>query len=66
MLYFSSLPCSCLDTIFFLFNFRSMIVETKAKSVPMGFLDPELISLAIINSDKSYVVGYVTKVLQIC
>jgi hypothetical protein len=41
-----------------------MIVETKAKSMPVGFLDPELMSLATISSDRSYVAGYVTKALQ--
>jgi hypothetical protein len=30
----------------------------------VGFLDSELMSLATINLDKSYVVGYVAKVLQ--
>ncbi|RLN18792.1 hypothetical protein C2845_PM02G16980 [Panicum miliaceum] len=38
-----------------------MIVETKEKALPVGFLDPELISSSTIQSDKSYVVDYVTK-----
>ena len=41
-----------------------MIKETKAKSVPVGFLDPQMMSLSTINQDRSYVVDYVTKALQ--
>jgi hypothetical protein len=39
-------------------------VETKAKSVSVGFLDLELTFLATISLDRSYVVVYVTKALQ--
>lgn len=39
-------------------------MESKAKALPVGFLDPELMSATNINSDKSYVVEYVTKALQ--
>uniref|UniRef100_K3Y123 Ubiquitin-like protease family profile domain-containing protein n=1 Tax=Setaria italica TaxID=4555 RepID=K3Y123_SETIT len=42
----------------------SMVVETKAKAVAVGFLDPELMSLSTITSNKSYVVEYVTKAFQ--
>ncbi|CAL5089802.1 unnamed protein product [Urochloa decumbens] len=42
----------------------SMISETKAKTVPVGFLDPELMSLSTITSDRSYVVNYVAKAMQ--
>ena len=41
-----------------------MIMETKVKSVPVGFLDPQMMSLSTINQDISYVVDYVTKALQ--
>ena len=41
-------------------------METKAKSVPVGFLDPQMMSLSTINQDRSYVVDYVTKALQKC
>lgn len=44
----------------------SMIMETKAKSVPVGFLDPQMMSLSTMNQDRSYVVDYVTKALQKC
>jgi len=37
---------------------RSLLQETKAKAMPVGFLDPELLSLSNIKSDKSYVVDY--------
>ena len=43
-----------------------MIVETREKFVPVGFLDPELMSMSTMNQDRSYVVYYVTKVLQKC
>ena len=39
-------------------------METKAKSVPVGFLDPQMMSLSTMNQDRSYVVDYVTKDLQ--
>jgi len=41
-----------------------MIKEKKAKSVPVGFLDPQMMSLSTMNQDRSYVVDYVTKDLQ--
>jgi hypothetical protein len=41
-----------------------MIVETKAKALPAGFLDRELMSLSTIQSNKSYVVDYVTKAFR--
>ncbi|CAL4924945.1 unnamed protein product [Urochloa decumbens] len=42
----------------------SMISETKARTVPVGFLDPELMSLSTITSDRSYVVNYVAKAMK--
>ena len=41
-----------------------MIKETKEKSVPVGFLDLETMSMSTMNEDRSYVVDYVTKALQ--
>jgi len=41
-----------------------MILETKAHALPMGFLDPETMSLSTITCDKSYVVDYMTKALK--
>ena len=41
-----------------------MIKEKKAKSVLVGFLDPQMMSLSTMNQDRSYVVDYVTKALQ--
>lgn len=41
-----------------------MIVETKEKVVPVGFLNPELISLSTVISNWSYVVEYLTKAFQ--
>ena len=41
-----------------------MIKETKAKSVPVGFLDPQMMSLSTMNQDRSYVVDYMTKAMQ--
>jgi amino-acid N-acetyltransferase len=38
-----------------------MVLETKAKSMPVGFLDSKLMSMSSINQDRSYVVTYVTK-----
>ena len=39
-------------------------METKAKSVPVGFLDPETMSMSTVNEDRSYVVDYMTKAMQ--
>ena len=39
-------------------------METREKSVPVGFLDPELMSMSTMNQDTSYVVEYLGKVLQ--
>ena len=39
-------------------------METKAKFVPVGFLDPQMMSLSTMNQDRFYVVDYVTKALQ--
>ena len=41
-------------------------MKTKAKSMPVGFLDPQMMSLSTMNQDRSYVVDYVTKALQKC
>ena len=41
-----------------------MILETKAHALPVGFLDPETMSLSTITCDKSYVVDYLTKALK--
>lgn len=41
-----------------------MVVETKAKSLPVGFLDPAVMSLSTMSSDKSYVVEYVAKAFR--
>ena len=41
-----------------------MIKEKKAKSVPVGFLDPQMMSLSTMNQDRFYVVDYVTKALK--
>ena len=41
-----------------------MIKKTKAKSVPVGFLDPETMSMSTMNEDRSYVVDYMTKAMQ--
>ena len=39
-------------------------METREKSMPMGFLDPELMSMSTMNQDRSYVVDYMTKAMQ--
>ena len=39
-------------------------METKAKSVPVGFLDLETMSMSTMNEDRSYVVDYMTKAMQ--
>ena len=41
-----------------------MIKETKEKSVPVGFLDLETMSMSTMNEDRSYVVDYMTKAMQ--
>ena len=41
-------------------------METKAKYVPVGILDPQMMSLSTMNQDRFYVVDYVTKALQKC
>ena len=41
-----------------------MIKETKEKSGPLGFLDPETMSMSTMNEDRSYVVDYMTKAMQ--
>ena len=41
-----------------------MIVETREKSVPVGFLDPELMSMSTMDQDRSYVVEYLGKTLH--
>ena len=38
-------------------------METREKSVPVGFLDPELMSMSTMNQDQSYVVEYLGKAL---
>ncbi|CAN6356066.1 unnamed protein product [Urochloa humidicola] len=42
----------------------SLILEIKEKSVPVGFFDPEMMSLSTITSNISYVVDYVTKAMH--
>ena len=39
-----------------------MIAETKAKSVPVGFLDPEMMSVSALAFDRSFVVSHVAKI----
>lgn len=53
----------CSHALFFL-NFRSMIVEAKAKSMPVAILDLELMTLTNINSNRSFVVDLVTRALE--
>jgi len=42
----------------------SLLQETKSKAMPVGFLDPELMSLSNITSDKSYVADYLGRALN--
>jgi amino-acid N-acetyltransferase len=46
--------------MFFLI-FRSLVVEAKAKNIPVGFLDPQLMSLDNIKFDRAAVLHYVQK-----
>ena len=46
--------------MFFLI-FRSLFVEAKAKDIPVGFLDPQLMSLDSIKFDRAAVLQYVQK-----
>jgi hypothetical protein len=46
--------------MFFLI-FRSLVVEAKAKDIPVGFLDPQLMSLDSIKLDRAAVLKYVQK-----
>jgi hypothetical protein len=46
--------------LFFLI-FRSLFVEAKAKDIPVGFLDPQLMSLDSIKFDRAAVLQYVQK-----
>jgi hypothetical protein len=46
--------------LFFLI-FRSLFVEAKAKDIPVGFLDPQLMSLNSIKFDRVAVLQYVQK-----
>jgi amino-acid N-acetyltransferase len=46
--------------MFFLI-FRSLVVEAKAKDIPVGFLDPQLMSLDNIKLDRAAVLKYVQK-----
>ena len=39
-------------------------METREKSVPVGFLDPELMSMSTIDQERSYVVEYLRKALH--
>ena len=39
-------------------------METREKSVPVGFLDPELMSMSTMDQDRSYVVEYLGKALH--
>jgi len=48
----------------FFFLTWSIILETKAKSVLVGFLNPQMLSLSTINQDRSYVGDYMSKALQ--
>ena len=41
-----------------------MVRAIKANSYPVGILDPELMSLTTIRTDKSYVVDYVIKAFK--
>ncbi|XP_021309182.1 uncharacterized protein LOC110432717 [Sorghum bicolor] len=40
---------------------RSLFVEAKAKDIPVGFLDPQLMSLDSIKFDRAAVLQYVQK-----
>ncbi|CAL4906881.1 unnamed protein product [Urochloa decumbens] len=42
-----------------------MVRATKMKSLPVGFLDPEVMSLSTIRADKSYVLDYLAKAFKI-
>jgi amino-acid N-acetyltransferase len=41
--------------------FRSLLVEAKSKNMPVGFLDPQVMSLDSINFDRKAVLQYVQK-----
>jgi amino-acid N-acetyltransferase len=45
----------------FFLVFRSLVVEAKAKDIPVGFLDPQLMSLDNIKYDRVAVLRYVQK-----
>ena len=38
-------------------------METREKSVPVGFLDPKLMSISTMDQERSYVVEYLGKAL---
>ena len=39
-------------------------METREKSVPVGFLDPKLMSISTMDQERSYVVEYLEKTLH--
>uniref|UniRef100_J3NCM6 Ubiquitin-like protease family profile domain-containing protein n=1 Tax=Oryza brachyantha TaxID=4533 RepID=J3NCM6_ORYBR len=43
---------------------RLMLMETKEKGLPIGFLDLEVMKLSTIRADMSYMVDYVRKAFQ--
>ncbi|TVU42240.1 hypothetical protein EJB05_08634, partial [Eragrostis curvula] len=42
----------------------SMSLEARARALPVGFLDPQIMALPTLHLDKSYVVEYVRKALH--
>lgn len=42
-----------------------MITEAKEKALPVGFLDPQLLSVTAMEFDRSSMVDYVTRGLRI-
>ena len=41
-----------------------MVVETKKKTAPMGYLDPALMSLTMLESSQSFMVDYLANGFQ--
>ncbi|WVZ84568.1 LOW QUALITY PROTEIN: hypothetical protein U9M48_031593, partial [Paspalum notatum var. saurae] len=46
-------------------EYKCMLIEAKEKALPVGFLDPQLLSVTAMEFDRSSVVDYVTKGLRI-
>ena len=43
---------------------RCLIVEARAKDVPVGIIDPDPVSIKTINTDRRYSVGYLEYCLR--